>query len=210
MNNDMHPFPELMKNLAQPNPQNPQNPPKPDAAGASSDWVRTALIELKVRNKLLTHVKTSDALRIHVAIDGHTATLTGDVEQAANITLAETLARSVLGVKQVINRLHCTAGADPVAAAEPTVGAKLDAAMGQISRNVNDAVIETRVKSRLVTKTGMGAFKIGTAAVDGAVTLSGTVPDQYHLDEAIRITRETRGVREIHDRLKIEPRVSGD
>lgn len=212
MNNDLNPFPERIKNLSQPVPP---DPPKPGAARVTDDWVRTVLIELKVRNKLLSHLKTSDALRVHVAVEGHTVTLTGDVERLDNVMQSETLSRSVAGVKQVINRLSCAANAnqaaaDDRAAAVPSVGAKLDAAMEQVTRDINNALVETRVKSRLVMKTGMGAFKIGTAAANGAVTLSGEVPDQYHLEDAIRITRETRGVTQVHDQLKIEPRVSGE
>src|SRR6185369_14746853 len=70
-------------------------------------WVKEALLGLEVRGKLLAQIKTRDALHIHVAIEGRDAVLTGELEKLSNLAFAETLARSVNGVRQVSNRLTC-------------------------------------------------------------------------------------------------------
>ena len=163
-------------------------------------WVNEALLGLAVRGKLLAQIKTIDALRVHIAIDGQDATLTGELEKQSNLELAETLTHSVKGIRQVNNQLTCLP-ADGAARESESTGER-------VAHEIKDALLETKIKTKLLANSGIGTFKIEVKAVNGVVKLSGTVPDLFHHDEAMRITRETSTVIEVRDLLKIKPRDS--
>jgi osmotically-inducible protein OsmY len=150
--------------------------------------VDEALLSLKVRTKLLTEVKY-DALHIHVDVEGSSVTLSGTMKKKSSLDLAEEVAKSVDGVKHVNNKLELKESA----AAEASDGPE-----------VPDALLETKIKSKLLAKTGVGAFKIEVEASSGVVSLSGSVPSKARRDEVMRIARETDGAKEVHDLLKIK------
>ena len=163
-------------------------------------WVNEALLGLAVRGKLLAQIKTIDALRVHIASDGQDATLTGELVTPSHLELAELLTRSVQGIRQVRNQLTC--------AADGAAFSATDYAGIRVINEIKDALLETRIKTNLLAEGGAGTFKIEVKAVNGVVKLSGTVPDLFHHDEAMRITRETSTVIEVRDLLKIKPRDS--
>jgi hyperosmotically inducible protein len=68
---------------------------------------------------------------------------------------------------------------------------------------VADALLETKVKVRLLEQLGKVAFDIEVEATDGVVSLSGTVPDAARRDLAGKIAKGTGGVKELHDLLKV-------
>ncbi len=163
----------------------------------ASGWVKETLLELKVRNKLLTKINPADALRVHIAIEGRTVILTGAVQKPANIAIAESLARSVDGVQKVTNDLTFAPGGSNFSAVE--------AAVVKGGYQINDALLETKVMTKLLAKTGLNALKIEVEAANGVVSLTGTVADLSHRDEALRIVRETGGVKKVNDQMKIAP-----
>jgi len=69
---------------------------------------------------------------------------------------------------------------------------------------VEDALLEAHVKVRLIDEIGKAAFAIEVEAVDGVVSLSGTVPDESRRQLARDTARRTSGVVELHDLLRIE------
>lgn len=168
-----------------------------DETANASSWVKETLLELKVRNKLLTKINPADALRIHIAIESQTVILTGAVQKPSNIAIAEALARTVEGVLKVNNDLTCAPGGSNFAMAE--------AAVAKTSYQINDALLETKVMTKLLAKTGLNALKIDVEAANGVVSLTGTVADLSHRDEALRIVRETGGVKRVNDQMKLAP-----
>ena len=150
--------------------------------------VNEAQLELKVRARLLSEVKR-DALPIHVEAEGSTIILTGTMTKKSSLDLAEEVAKSVEGVKMVKNRLVLSENP----AAQSTEGPE-----------VSDALLETKIKSKLLAKTGVRAFKVEVEASSGVVSLSGTVHDRTLHDKVLHIARETEGVKEVHDLLHLK------
>ncbi len=167
---------------------------KPEAAPVR-DWVNEALLALKVRSKLLTEVKSA-ALPIHVTAEGATITLTGEVKKKSSLELSEAVAKSVAGVRHVSNNLT-------LAPSESETSGVKTAAV-ESGHELKDALLEAKIKSKLIAKTGKSAFAIEVEATDGVVSLSGDSPDRAHHDRALLIARQTTGTLEVHDLLKIK------
>jgi osmotically-inducible protein OsmY len=102
---------------------------------------------------------------------------------------------SVGGVKEVNNQLTLADGDAAGGRPAPDEHAAGD--------TITDALLEARIKIRLLTRGGPEAFHIHVKAAGGVVILSGGVPDEAHLEKALRITLATLGVREIHDLLEV-------
>jgi osmotically-inducible protein OsmY len=160
-------------------------------------WVKEALLSLQVRRKLLSQIKSADALAVHIATEGPDVTLTGVLELQSNLVLAESAAQSVDGVRKVTSKLTYAPGAGMLAVVESAV------ANGR--HGIKDALLETRVKSKLLVYSGVGALKIVVIAENGVVKLSGSVPDKARRDDAVLIARKTGTVKKVRDLLQIKP-----
>jgi hyperosmotically inducible protein len=69
-----------------------------------------------------------------------------------------------------------------------------------------DATVTSTVKTKLLADTTVAGLRIDVDTLDGVVTLSGEVRSQREKDVALRLARDTVGVREVNDRLVIAPR----
>lgn len=71
---------------------------------------------------------------------------------------------------------------------------------------VKDSAITTKVKTKLVAKepTTLSNVKVNTDR-DGIVWLSGTVPTKEASERAEAITKETDGVRGVHNNIVVAP-----
>jgi hyperosmotically inducible protein len=71
---------------------------------------------------------------------------------------------------------------------------------------VKDSAITAKVKTKLVTKepTTLTNVTVNTDR-DGVVWLSGTVPTKEASDRAEEIAKDTDGVREVHNVIKVVP-----
>jgi hyperosmotically inducible protein len=120
------------------------------------------------------------AYQIDVDTRDKIVTLTGTVDTARAKTRAVEIARLEKGVFQVDDKITVAPGAPPV----PT-----------------DASLTAAVNAKLVADTTLSGLKIKVDTLDGVVTLSGDVRSQSDRDVAVRLARETAGVREVNDRL---------
>ncbi len=161
-----------------------------------SGGVAEALLVARVRVALLERLG-EDGLRVTIAAHEGAVELSGHVERSENAALAGRVAASVDGVRAVSNRVNVAADAQ---ASEPPVARTL----GKVEHGVADALLEARVKVRLLGELGTAGFKIGVDASRGAVTLSGTVPDAERRKVATRIVGGTSGVKEVRDRLVVQ------
>ena len=171
-------------------------PPFKSEPAPASDWVSESLLTLKVHGKLLTETH-ADGLAIHVSTTGTVITLTGQLKDPANLERAALVAKAVAGVSAVNNQL--TLAPD---GAEPD-GFKATVAKG--SREIQDALLEAMIKSRLIAKTGLSAFAIKVEANGGVVSISGDSPSRAHRDRVMLISRQTSGAGEVHDLMQIKP-----
>ena len=167
------------------------------ALSAVGDELSDAIVKTKIRVAMLEHLK-SDGLRVQVDVRAGVVSLSGEVQRRADRKLAEQVAASVDGVKEVHSKVTVAAGARP--APPPVAGF-----VGEVERSFDDALLEARIKGRLLEEIGKAAFKVEVSAVDGVVSLSGSVPDEARERLAVKAAQGTSGVKELHDLLKIAP-----
>ena len=161
---------------------------------AARDEVATALLLARLRVALLEGLGT-DGLRVQIGVNGDQVVLAGEVVERANVERAGELARAVPGVREVHNRLRAANGRP---ADEPPVAR----VVGKAEREVADAILQAKVKARLLDQLGRVGFSIDVEAKDGAVVLSGTVPDAERRRLAANIAGRTPGVSSVRTLLK--------
>ena len=68
---------------------------------------------------------------------------------------------------------------------------------------ITDAAITSEVKTKFLAEPGVSGLNINVDTNDHVVTLSGTVKSKAEADKAMRIARESKGVKRVVSRLKI-------
>jgi hyperosmotically inducible protein len=132
---------------------------------------------------------TVKAYQIDVDTKESVVTLTGSVDHAAAKARAAEIARDTPGVFQVIDHL--------------TIREASVAAPGAL---LTDGALTAAVKARLIADTTVAGLPIDVDTHDAVVTLTGEVRSQVEKDVALRLARETAGVRSVSDQLSIAVR----
>jgi hyperosmotically inducible periplasmic protein len=137
---------------------------------------------------------------LHVDSSENIVTLRGLVSSAEERQQAERIARDSRGVRGVNNMIEVGPGA---ASGEGAVGGggADEAAAGD--RDRPDAWLTTKVKSKLATDMDVRARNVEVDTENAVVTLSGEVRSPQEAEEAERLARETEGVREVRNELRI-------
>jgi hyperosmotically inducible protein len=80
-----------------------------------------------------------------------------------------------------------------------------DADRSQPKVFVKDSAITTKIKTKLAAEhiTSLGRIHVDTDK-DGVVWLSGSARSQEAIDKAVSIARETEGVKDVHNHIKIK------
>jgi len=141
---------------------------------------------------------TVKAYQINVDTKEGVVTLTGEVPSQAAKETAVQIARSTDGVASVVDNLTVAA-----AEADRGLGDAAAATAGRIGDAASDATITGAVKTKLLADPDVAALKIDVDTTNGVVTLTGNVKTAAERDEALRIARETDGVKSVVDRLTI-------
>ena len=105
-------------------------------------------------------------------------------------------------------RVTATAKSGPVS---PSTGrdrmAQLDAQAGKAANKVSDflsdAELTAKIKSKMALDDSVRARTIGVSTTDGVVTLAGTIGSAAERDRAVRLARDTNGVKRVVDHLKV-------
>lgn len=158
--------------------------------------VADVLLLTRIRVALLERLK-EEGMRVTIEVHGGSVDLSGQVERRENVELAERVAASVSGVRTVRSRVTLAPSGQVL---EPPIAH----ALGKAERAVANALLEAKVKARLLEELGKVAFDIEVEAADGIVSLSGTVPDGAREKLAVKVARATPGVKELHDLLKVK------
>ena len=148
-------------------------------------------ITTKIKAKLAADSIVT-ASRLHVDTKNKIVTLSGTVDSEAAKAQAEALARGTQGVTDVVDNL--TIGL-------PSRSAETSRALAQAA---DDAAITAAVKSKLIADSVVGGLKIDVDTKGGVVSLSGPVKNQNEKDTALRLARETSGVKDVKDNLVIQ------
>ncbi|MGH9314644.1 MAG: BON domain-containing protein [Vicinamibacterales bacterium] len=163
------------------------------AACAKSD----AGITTAVKSRMAAD-DTVKAYQVNVDTKDRVVTLTGEVPSTAAKEQAVQIARSTDGVASVVDNLTVAA-----AAAGTGFGDSAAATAGRIGDAASDAMITSALKTKFLADPDVAGLKIDIDTSAGVVTLIGTVKTQIEKDEALRIARETDGVKNVVDRLTI-------
>jgi hyperosmotically inducible protein len=160
------------------------------ACGKTDAGITTA-----VKTKLAAD-DTVKAYQIDVDTQNKVVTLTGSVDSTAAKMRAAELARTTDGVTNVVDNVTVS-----TATATDPNATTADAARAAFS----DAALTTTVKSKFAADTTVTALKIDVDTLDGVVTLTGQVKSQAEKDQALKLARETDGVKNVVDRLTMVP-----
>src|SRR5262245_57989514 len=136
------------------------------------------------------------ASQIDVDTKDKVVTLTGTVDSEIAKNRAVDIARATKGVTRVTDNLMVR---DTTAALPPA---------GSDAQRValTDPSITTSVKGKLLANPDVAGLRIDVDTRDGIVTLTGNVSTKAEKDEALRIARETDGVKSVEDRLTVRAR----
>ena len=90
-------------------------------------------------------------------------------------------------------------GRDATDRAQDKAGSAADRAGNVIS----DASITTAIKSKFLADPNVSGLKIDVDTTGGVVTLRGTVPNAAEKTRAMRLAKETDGVKNVRDQIKV-------
>jgi osmotically-inducible protein OsmY len=149
-------------------------------------------------------------------------TLNGAVDTAAARERAVQLARNTDGVRDVVDRLTVTPGTTPTTGVDDKIQGeakdathdadhKTDEAQkkaGDAADKVGDAAanaaLTSMVKTKFLADAEISGLKIDVDSNNGVVTLTGNVRSAAEKQRAVKVARETEGVKSVIDRLKIQ------
>lgn len=162
------------------------------AASRVGQTLEEALLEAKVKVALLEHLK-KEGLKVEVEASGTTVTLEGVVSRGYQ-SLAEEVARSVSGVTKVENRVRV---------AEAPGGGPVSRAARKVEQETADALVEAKIKAKLLEVMGVAAFQVEVEATEGVVSLSGTVKEKEQKALAEKTAKAVPGAVEVHNLLRV-------
>ena len=159
--------------------------------------VACAHTDVGITTKVKAKIAVDDAVRdskIEVTTQDGVVTLTGNIDSAEAKERALSIAKETKGVVQVRDMIEVRTASTRGEAPEPdrTVGVTID-----------DAGTTMRVKARLMDDPLVKAHKIDVDTRDGVVFLTGSVASEKEKEQAIKLTRETKGVRDVQANLTI-------
>jgi hyperosmotically inducible protein len=99
-----------------------------------------------------------------------------------------------------------TAGVETARERGAEVGEKVAIAAAKVKDTAEEAALTSKIKAKMVLDDNIKARAIDVTTNDSSVTLSGTVRSVDEHDRAVRLARETAGVTQVVDHLRIEVR----
>ena len=166
-----------------------------ERSSASEARVDDAILHFEIKAKLLGTLGW-DAIGIDVdALDGRVL-LTGQVPDRSSRDLAEELVASVDGVERVDSRITL---ADEE---EPVTGAALDEHITEAEQEVRDALLESRIKAKLLEEIGRHALDVEIDAASGVVTLRGRLDNDAQERLVLETVSKSPGVKRVVNRLE--------
>jgi osmotically-inducible protein OsmY len=164
------------------------------SAAAYADEVQDATTRAKIETAFLFNEHLNPFELKTTAQDG-TVTLSGTVQTQVQKDLAEGIAKSVVGVKQVVNNISV--------ASAPLAESRGD----EWSALVNDATVTASVITRLLGVKDVDPTKVQVSTQGGVVTLTGEVATPEERERVEGIARTTRGVFNVRDNMQIRKEV---
>ena len=123
--------------------------------------------------------------KVSVSVQNQEVLLTGVVQDASWSQEAERLAKSVDGVKSVINNIE-TEGEE---------------GLGSMS---SDSWITTRVRSSLLFEKDLYSLNYTVETVNGTVYLTGVGQDETEINRVVEVARNVGGVKKVVNHVKVK------
>jgi osmotically-inducible protein OsmY len=145
--------------------------------------------------------------------DTGVVTLAGEVESQESRRRAEEIARQTDGVRQVENQLRVVPDRDADRTADTRAAAdadRTDVADRRDGEPVNDGWLTTKIQAKYFLDTDVAGRRIDVDSNNGLVTLTGEVRTEAERRQAVAIARNTDGVRDVTDRLRLVPDLDAD
>lgn len=156
------------------------------ACGQTDAGITTA-----VKGKLAVDDEVK-AYQIDVDTRNKIVTLTGNVSSPLAKARAVELTRATDGVTNVVDNLRVT----PEVAADP-----LTSPAERVM--FSDSALTSAVKAKLLADTTVSGLKIDVDTENQVVSLTGDVRTEAEKEQALKLARETEGVKSVNDRLTI-------
>ena len=134
------------------------------------------------------------AYQIDVDTNNKVVSLTGTVATMTAKSRAVEIARQTDGVSNVV---------DNITVSSPTVQTPTMPSPDVDRATFTDPAITTAVKTRLAADSVVRALRLDVDTQDGVVTLTGEVRSTEERDQALKIARETAGVKSVTDKITI-------
>ena len=157
-----------------------------NAASSAPTQAKDAALAVAVKAKMAT-IDVDSAAAVHVDVTNGSVALSGEVRSQPVRKQFEDAARSVGGVRALVDRT--------------IVNPKLRS----VRESLSDAALLAKVDGTLVAQTGINALKVKTSARGGIVTLSGTVTSGATKQTMLDAVRKLGGVRGVVDRISVQP-----
>lgn len=165
-------------------------------AQSRQDEVNPAWITTKIQAQYFVNPEIKPwNIEVDTSPEG-VVTLRGEVEEAADRQQAEKIALSTEGVTRVVNRLRVRGETPTAERTEPGEAAGIDQP---------DAWITAKIQSKYFLDDDVKGMDIDVDTQNGVVTLSGVVQNEAARRQAVALARNTDGVREVNDQLRIDP-----
>ncbi len=181
---------------------------KADAKIAISDsWITTQVYAKFFADRA---VKGRN-LTVHT--DKGVVTLSGAVESATEHDHAIAAAKSVDGVKQVVDKLSLVPAGKANGRTGPSGTASREAdsikqhaktAADRVGKEISDTLVTTKVQAMFYLDREVKAMDIDVTTHGGIVTLTGTVDNEAVRKKAVADARSTDGVKQVVDKLTVK------
>ena len=176
-----------------------------DAKAALTDsWITTQVYakffvdsDIKARN-----------LSVHT--DRGVVTLTGAVETPTEHDRAVSTAKSVEGVKQVVDKLSrvapgkSRAGVGAASRQAESIKEHAVTAADRVGKQISDTLVTTKVQAMFYLDREVKSADIDVTTRDAVVTLTGTVQSEAVRRKAVADAKSTDGVKQVVDKLGVK------
>ncbi len=97
-------------------------------------------------------------------------------------------------------------GVEQVKRAGEEISQKTAAAAKTAGEVLSDGALTTKIKAKMGLDDTVKALDLNVDTIDGVVTVTGKVRSTAERDRALALARETNGVRQVIDRIVLQPR----
>ncbi len=163
------------------------------ASDTHSDTVGAAITDTAITTKVKAKFIGVDRLKnsdISVSTANGVVSLTGTASNADAKSAAETIARSVDGVKSVEDNLKAPS-------ITRDVSSSTHKAVKETKRVMSDSWITTKVKSEIAADSLSKGFDVSVTTKHGVVALSGTLASEQAVDHVKKIAGKVKGVKRV-------------